>query len=342
MRWPETSFRIVVSNVGSRTKGALVGVLSLALAGCGGTLDAGQDNPREPLPVDASNPVVICNDGPDDNLQGEYAMLLANGGGPPLAGIIVTTGGNWPNIDENLAGWREMVAAARDGGLPDIPDPVASDAPVLVRPSDGDIDSTAPNQSAGAQFILDAAERLGRPDQPLVIATGGRLTEVADAYLMDHSLPDRVVVVASLGSVTPDGGDMGVPNGEQDTWAGVIVAQRFRYVQVSAFYDQLADVAESRIAQLPINPFTSWLQSKRTTVWDIPPAADQVSVLTVALPEFVTSVTRVVQVGEDSDGYPALSEDSEGPAWLVEEVNGDAATSRLWELLLDPAMYRAE
>jgi len=314
-------------------------VLSLLLGACGGTLDAGWDEPRGKLPVDARNPIVICNDGYSDNWQGEYAMLLANSGGPPLAGIIVTGNGNWPDVEENLAGWQQMVDEARQGGLKGIPDPVASEGAPLVQPSDGNIDATVPNQSEGARLILDAADRFSLPYRPLVVVTGATLTDVADAYLMDTSLPERVVVVSSLGTVTSDGAEMGVPNGELDQWADVIVAQKFRYVQVSAYYDQLTDVPSSLLPQLPVNAFTSWIQSKQSDVWDNQLAADQVGVAAVAIPEFVSSIDRVVQDGEESSDFPMLFNDPNGPAWLVTGVSGAVATARLWQMLLDPATF---
>jgi hypothetical protein len=73
------------------------------MVACGGTLDAGWDEPKGQLPVDDRNSTVICNDGPADNWQGEYAMLLASTTGPSLAGIVVNTGGIWEDLDENLA-----------------------------------------------------------------------------------------------------------------------------------------------------------------------------------------------------------------------------------------------
>ena len=317
-------------------------LLPLASSACGGTLDAGADEPRGPLPVDDRNPIVILNDGADDNWQGEYAALLANTGGPPLAGIVIDDSWNWPDLDENLAGWQQLVAAAREGGLKNIPDPIASEGPVLERPSDGDIESTVPNRSAGAQFIIDAAERFSQPSRPLVIVTGGRLTDVADAYLMDPAIVDEVVVVSSLGTVRDDGAEMGVPNGNLDTWADIIVAQRFRYVQVSEFYYQKRDVPEERLAELPTNAFASWIRSKQPDVWGDWVAADQVAVLAVAIPEFVSSVERVVQEGEGPEGFAALSSDPDGPAWLVTEIDETMAASRLWEMLLDPATLPEE
>ncbi len=68
-------------------------VLALATAvvagGCTETLDAGYNRPSGLLPVDERNPIILLNDGAYDNWSGEYAVLLANGGGSPLAGIIV-------------------------------------------------------------------------------------------------------------------------------------------------------------------------------------------------------------------------------------------------------------
>jgi hypothetical protein len=316
-------------------------VFALATAACGGTLDAGWDEPRGQLPVDDRNPIVLCNDGPYDNWQGEYAMLFASSGGPALAGIVINTSPAGTNLDDNMAGWQEMADAARQSGLSGIPDPLASHGPVLVRPSDGRIESTAPNGSEGARFIVDISKQRSLPFRPLVVVTGGRLTDVADAYLMDPTLPDRVVVVSSLGSVTTDGGIMGIPDGEMDTWADAIVAQKFRYVQVSAFYDQKADLPDSLLPQLPTNRFAAWIQSKQGKVYNILPAADQVGVLAVAVPSFVSSFIRVVQRGEDSDKHwPTLYEDPSGPVWLVTKIDGALPTARIQQMLLDPATFR--
>jgi hypothetical protein len=313
--------------------------LAVAAAACGGTLDAGSDS-HGLLPVDERNPIILCNDSFQENWQGEYAILLANTGGPALGGIIVTSSLPWPNIDSNLAGWKQMVKAARDSGLQNIPDPIASVGPTLVRPSDGNIDATQPNRSAGANLMVDASRRLARPYRPVVIVTGTRLTDVADAYLADLTLPDRVVVVSSLGATTSSGGEMGVPNGEMDTWADVIVAKKFRYVQVSAYYDQLTDVPSSILPQLPANSFTSWIAAKQPNIWDNPLAADQVSVAATAIPGFVSQVARVKQQGVSAANYPALAVDPAGPGWLVTSSVGAMATARFWRALLDPATFR--
>jgi len=303
---------------------------------CGGKLNAGSDEPHGVLPVDERNPVVLCNDGWSDNWQGEYAMLFASAGELALAGIIINDGWPWSKLDENIAGWRNMVTAARAAGLKGIPDPIASTGPALVRPNDGNIDSTTPNRSEGATLILEAADRLSLPFRPLVVVTGGRPTDLADAYLMDHTLPERVVVVASLGAENATGAVMGVPNGWLDTWADIIVAQRFRYVQVSVYYDKATDVPASLLPQLPLNAFTTWLASKQPNVEN---AYDQVGIQVVALPSVILKQSRVLQQGVDADNNSLLINDPNGPDWLVTQTSSALATARFWQLLLDPDTF---
>jgi hypothetical protein len=316
-------------------------LLSFAAIACTGTLDAGWDMPRGLLPVDNRNPIVLCNDGLNDNWQGEYAALFASKGTLTLAGIVIGTGPNSStNLDDNMTQWRQMVAAAQQSGLRNIPDPMASTGSALVRPSDGIIDSTAPNRSEGAHFIIDTSMRLSQPFRPLVVVTGGKLTDVADAYLMDHTLPERVVVVSALGTVTADGGKMGMPNGEIDKWADIIVAQKFRYVQVSSYYDQTGDVSDNLLAQLPSNAFTSGLQAKQTKVYDDLYAADQVAVFAVAISDFVAAVSRTVQRDVGTDNIPVLTSDPSGPDWLVTQIDGSLAMTRLREMLLDPTTFQ--
>jgi hypothetical protein len=304
-------------------------------------LDAGSDHPHGHLPVDERNPIVLVNDWAYDNWQGEYSVLLANGGGPDLAGIIVTTGTDWNDLDANVSGWRELVAAARESGLVNIPDPVASIGSPLVRPESGDIDATEANRSEGALFIVAASKRLSLPYRPLVVATGGRLTDVADAYLVDPTVVDRVVVVSSLGLLTESGGGMNYPNGDQDPWADAIVAERFRYVQVSAYYDQLTDVTDSSLPDLPANPLGDWIASKQPNLWEWEPASDQVSIVAVGLPSFATAVERVAfaPVEADATTGPDLATDPNGSGWLVTECDGAVATAEFWRLLLDPRTY---
>ena len=313
------------------------------MAACeGGTLDAGRDLSHGKLPVDERNPVIIANDSPNDNWTGEYAMLLANSGGPPLAGIIVNPSLYWPDLARNMSGWDQMIAAARASGLRNIPDATPSAGSPLERPDDGNIESTTPNMSDGGKLIVELSARLSLPWRPVVVVTGSRLTEVADAYLIDRSVVDRVVVVSSLGDAASGGGEMGWPNGEIDAWADWIVSQRFRYVQVNGYYDQLGDVTAANSADLPANPFGSWMAAKLPRVLQIPMASDQVAILAVGLPTFVTAVDRAVADSSatfDATTGPPLRAQPDGSVWVVPSCDGAMAADRLWKMLQDPQTF---
>lgn len=317
-----------------------LGLLFFGAGACSVTIDAGSTRPHGLLPVDERNPVVLVNDGATDNWQGEYAVLLANGGGPPLAGIVVNASGPWPDLDANVTGWRSLIAAARQSGLRNLPDPIGSVGSVLVAPASGNIDDTTPNRSEGARFILAVADELSLPYRPVTIATGGRLTDVADAYLLDHAVAEKIVVVSSLGSLSSTGAAMSNPNGEMDPWADLIVSTRLRYVQVSAYYDQLSDVPTSSLPDLPNNAFGAWIAAKQPGIYTIDVAADQVSVLAAGFPAFAAAVSPVSAPGlATSSGGPALVTDSRGNARLVTQTRGALAAARFWELVLDPRTF---
>jgi hypothetical protein len=322
---------------GARVSVLWVSIVVMALADCTETFDAGSQ-----LPVDGRNPIVLLNDSASENWQGEYAALLASSGALTLAGIVVGTSPNAPNVEDNLASWQGMVAAAHAAKLRNIPDPIPSVGAALKRPTSGDIDATQGNGSAGALAIVEASGRLALPSRPLAVVTGGRLTDVADAYLIDPKVADRVVVVSSLGSLSSSGAGMGNPNGEMDPWADTIVTSRFRYVQISAFYEQANDVPSSRIAELPANAFGDWIATKQPDIWTLPQAADQVAVAAVAIPGFVVKVERVAPSAPVDGGTtvgPPLVDKPGAQGWLVRKVAGSVAAARFWQLLSDPATY---
>jgi hypothetical protein len=304
---------------------------------CSESRNLGSSAPHGLLPVDERNPIVLTNDGVYDNWQGEYAILLSNGGGPKLAGIAVGTSPNEPDVEKNMIGWRGLVEAARASGLAEIPDPTTSIGANLVRPTSGQIEATVPNRSEGARLIVELSKELSLPYRPLVVVTGGRLTDAADAYLVDPTVAERTVIVSSLGAATETGGAMANPNGEMDPWADFIVTSRFRFVQVSAFYDQLMDVPDARLSDLPDNPLGRWISAKQPEIWALPQAADQVALLSVAVPAFALEVERVsaaATLAADATAGPALLTRPDGAAWLVRRCDGSQAAARFWTALL--------
>jgi len=315
--------------------------ICVAASSCGGTLDAGQNVPHGPLPADERNPVILVNDSSSDNWVGEDTMLFANSGGPSLAGIIICASNYWPDLNANVPGWSKMVNAARSSGLQNIPDVTVSAGTPLTKPADGQIDSTVPNHSAGAQRIIDLSRDLSEPSRPVVVLVGTQLTDVADAYLMDATVVHRVVVVASLGSLQSPKALMTGPNGDLDQWADWIVAHRFEYVQVTAFYDQTADVTAAELGNLPQNPLGAWVASKQPSISTLQVAADHVAILAVSAPGFAKSVQRVTPdpgavFGSPIGQGPPLIPDANGNSFVVTSIAAPLAKSRFWGMLLVP------
>lgn len=321
---------------------AALASMALVLVGCSDQLDAGATRPRGLLPVDERSPMILLNDGAFDNWQGEYAVLLANGGGAELAAIVVSASPAWTDIKANYFGWRDLVFAARQSGLKNLPDPTASINSALKMPLSGKVEETTLNGSDGAWKIVDISRERALPYRPVVVATGGPLTDVADAYLIDPTVVDRVVVISSLGALDTTGAAMAVPNGEMDPWADFIVSTRFRYIQVSSFYDQLADVPTSRRDDLPKNSFGNWMRDKQSKILDIAVASDQVAVLAASLPGFVEAVQKASPVLPFVDGTaagPHLTLEPAGKVQVVNDTAGALASARLWQLLLSESTF---
>jgi hypothetical protein len=320
--------------------------MAAGAAGCGGTLDAGRDQPHGLLPVDERNPVIIDNDQWSDNWMGEYAMLLAQSGGPPIVGIIAGSSKYWGDATANAMGWTNLVTAARTSGLKNIPDVTTSMSMPLAKPADGLIEHTAGNGSPGAHRIVELSQQWNLPLRPVVVLTGLPLTDVADAYLLDNSVVERVVVVAALGSYTAPNGVMGGPNGDLDPWANWIVAQKFKYVQVCTYYDQTTDVTTAELPNLPQNPLGAWMTSKQPNLYTIPTASDQVTALAVGLSSGQSMFVTGVQIAtpDTSGGFDAtmglpLVPSATGNVWVVTAIASPLAKARLWQMLLDPHSY---
>lgn len=326
---------------GTRAAGLLCSLSFICIA-CTNVLDAGStltDSPdsstrveEDGLALDLAGPLLLNNDGVFDNWQAEHALLAA-AEGREIVGLVINRSPPWPDLDANVADWQRFLDAARSSGIDALPDPLASSGAPLIRPDSGSVPDTVPNDSEGARLIVQAANAVAPGGSPLVVVTGGRLTDVADAYLLDRSIAERMVVVSSLGRVSEEGARMTVPNGEMDPWADVIVAQHLTYVQVSAYYDQLADVPGTRLGELPDNDLGAWMVQKQPRIFDDVLACDHIALLAVLLPDFIREVSPVAIDVSSTEGEPHLLFDDQGTDWLVSDVDSAAGAAQLWESL---------
>jgi hypothetical protein len=319
-------------------RSAPVFCLMLAATSCDDALDAGRNEHTGTLPVDQHNPIIMVNDSPVDNWAPEFAVLLANTGGPALVGIVVDADRYWSDLDQNLTGWNNFVTAARASGLKSVPDVTPGASTPLTVPSDQKIESTVPPGSKGAHLIVDLSRELSLPRQPLVVVTGAGLTDLADAYLMDPTVVERVVVVACLGLYEAPKGNMTGPNGDLDPWADWIVAQKFHYIQVQVLYDQSGDVTADDIANLPQNRLGDWMSAKQPNIRNLNTAADQIGVLAAGLPSFVTKADPATP--DLSSGFnsppgqgPPLVPSATGEDSLVTGGTTSIVRPQLWDML---------
>lgn len=318
---------------------ALVCGATLVGFGCGGTLDVGHDKQRGLLPVDDRNPVVILQDDWSGDWLGELTVLFASTGRLTVAGVIVNSTRNyWPDLNANVTGWNNLMMAARSSGLKNLPPITASAGNPLARPPDDQIESTPPNHSEGAQLIVDLSSKLSRPFRPLVVVSGTSITDLADAYLIDPTVAQRVVVVAALGSYKAPNGELGTPNGNVDSWASWIVSQRYPFIQVATYYDQSTDVTTDKVRSLPTNQLGNFMAKKQPRILTDLTACDQVALLAVARSDFVMEAVKVspdVSAGFDETKGTTLVPDEKGDDMVVTSIKGPLAGSELWLMLLD-------
>jgi hypothetical protein len=230
-----------------------------------------------------------------------------------------------------------LLAAARSSGLKNLPSITPSTGKALTRPPDNLIDSTKPNDSDGAQLIVSVSRDLSQPFRPLVVVSGTSLTELADAYLLDPTVTERVIVVAALGSYKAPNGDLGTPNGDRDPWATWIVSQRYRFIQVGTYYDQSTDVTAAQVSSLPPNQLGTFMARKQPKILPELSACDQVALLSVALRGFVDTAVKVspdVSAGFDETNGTTLVPDEKGDDLVVTKIEGPLAGAQLWQMLL--------
>jgi hypothetical protein len=339
--WPHVPEGLVAlgSVGGSSAAGVVLSLALLTATACNSDLDAGGNVNNDLLPLDQHSPVILDNDNWADNWAGENAVLLANTGAMRLVGLIVNASRYWKDLGANLAGWNSLIDAARGSGLKIVPEiTVGAVNTTLKVPGDRIIDHTTPLYTDGAKLIVRLSQQLYLPEQPVLVITGSQLTNLADAYLIDRSVVDRVIVVSSLGSHNDPTTVMTGPNGDLDPWADWIVAQRFRYVQIAVLYDQTADVTDADVPKLPDNTFGWWMRDKRPKLSNFNTAADQLAVLAAGLPKFATEVQRSAPassaVFNSPPGQgPQLVPNSTGDAWVVTQVEASLARQHLWDML---------
>ena len=303
------------------------------------------------LPYSASNPVIYDNDAVTDVYTDEYLMALASLGEIQLKGMLSSSSiapeNRWvseSDAESNVNERQKVVAAARASGFRNIPDPVRGPKGQLNRPASGQIQDTRPNGSEGSWLIVREA-RKASAELPLVVVMGGPLTAAADAYLLDPSIADKVIVAW----LCIRNNDMGQYNGWADGWAAYIVLQKLRLVQFGDVRAPL--VTKAQLLTLPESPLRDYMyqsyppggQPHSDLDGDAPPA---VSLMRSDYAQKIKSVTFGDWKTEDNHEVPVFRRDvrdlslraffrlfevqERGNTLVVTETDQSVATTEWW------------
>ena len=211
------------------------------------------------LPYSRTNPVVYDNDSVVDVYTDEYLLALSSLGEIQLKGMLTSSSvipdNKWvkpEDYESEVANRQRVTEAARASGLRNVPTPVRGPMGMLQKPVSGRIEDTKPIDSAGTRLIIEEARKCSAK-KPLVVVVGGPLTAEADAYLLDPSIADKMVI----GWLSLQNQDMGNYNGWADPWAAYITVQKLRLVHFGSV--RPPRVLKTDLAKLPPSPFQKFM-----------------------------------------------------------------------------------
>ncbi len=288
------------------------------------------------LPAYKDSPVIVDNDDHRDVYLEEYLMALGSLGEIDLRGIITTYSPHeYPIFVE---GREEVLEIARQSGLRNLPRLFKGTDQKLIRPESKKFGDTEALYIDGSHFIVEVARECTE-EQPLVVLTGGQLTSVANAFLIDPGISDKVVVMGVFGGEQID------YNAGLDAWAWTIIMANFRVVAIpigppgnrAAVYMKPPVVPKARInAELnQDNPFFNWMYEKQHPVNELPNEADFDGHPAILLtrPDYVTEWKRFSFEKVDETGKLVLRQDAEGSIWQAEEAEQEVATREFWRVM---------
>jgi len=213
--------------------------------------------------MDNSNPFVYINDIPPDNYNGELALGMASHeDGVDLKGYVHEfpkppwwDDEKYQKVKEEYVGHhRQCRRKAVESGFSDLP---PAECGLYQRhdvPESGSIDDTEPIGSTGTRTIVAAAREASR-EKPLVVVIGGPLSTVADAYLVDPSIRDKIVVFCRFRR------DIDGWNEFLSGWSATVATRRLRTVFCPASGGPLLKRSAVK-RRLPDEPLKEYMLTK--------------------------------------------------------------------------------
>lgn len=298
--------------------------------------------------------VIFSNDGEMDAYAADFAMALCSAGEINLVGIVPDAGaGNTviPNeypiiFDYGKQEYEEAVGKARRSGMLNTPPVAAGAHRALDRPASGLIDDTTPYNLPGSQMIINEANKRTTKD-PLYICTGGALTAVANAYLIDPTITDKIVVMSIMG----DESSMNGYNCKIDTWAAYIVLTKFEYIQFQETKNK-PKITKEELAGLgvPESEMKRFMIAKDPMpgTYAFQDSCDTTPLIGIMRDDFITSSKKVsfshwepaAVYGNSYPFVPFFKDDPDGSATIVLTANVDVGTNEFWRGISNPAAYK--
>ena len=347
--------RLLIGNVLKRW----APLVSVLLVACG----------REsPLPYDRTSPVIYDNDSVvESGLTDFYVASLASGGVIDLRGVITTTSfgeekrqppyGPIPR-DVLTAERQAFIDKARRSGMRRLPDVTPGPVNSLTsrRPSSGRIEDTPPLGSEGSWLIVNEA-RKASTTRPLVVVMGGQPTAPADAYLLDPTIADKMVLAWLAGNKKSDRSiDSQEFNSGTDPWATYIAFERLRVVAFpfsndgNNQNDPAAHTPKSRLWELPDTELRQMLLESR---WPRTPGKfsepnedlDGIPTISLTRPDYVRRTGTVSfdnwypAPWNDQIRIPAFRADPRGRTLIAWDASAYVATEEWWAHVKNPAAW---
>jgi len=312
------------------------------------------------LPYDRTNPVIYDNDGAiESGYTDVYIMALASAGTISLKGIITTCSygeeQRQPPFSplaevEVVRERQELIEKARRSGLRNIPDATPGPSISLKRPASGRIEDTVPYKTPGGLLVVNEA-RKATSDRPLVIVMGGQATCVVDAYLMDNSIADKMILAWIVGNKRSDGDvDSREYNAGVDPWATYIAFEKLRVVAFPFTNDGSASTPKSRLGELPDTELRQTMMEARwpreQNTFSEPSADyDAFGAFPLTRSDYVLQTKRVSfnhwepAPWDAQKQMPFFKADQNGKVLVAWDASSSVATDEWWGRVKDPAAW---
>ena len=283
------------------------------------------------LPVKKGSRVIYDNDDHRDVYTDEYLLAL-NSMGYMKVKAIITTYSDW-EYPQFVEGRQMLMGLARQSGLRRLPKLFDGTNQRLVMPPDHRMEATVPLPIDGSRYLVEVAKKCSRAN-PLFIIAGGQLTSIANAWLLDPSIADKVVVMGVFGA------EKLTYNAGLDKWAWAIVLAKFRVVAIpddgGSAYAKSPKVPKARIAA-ELNqsvPLFALMYQKHHPVNGGPNECDPDGhpAILLSCPDYVTQWRGFRFAGLTPEGMPLLTDDPEGPVFQAEDADQAIATGQFWSL----------